>query len=156
MRLYLVQHGEALSKEEDAERPLSPRGELDVARLAEFLGTAGARPSRVIHSGKLRARQSAEILADALAHGRDAVAASGLAPKDEVAPFARQVKEWSEDAMVVGHLPFLGRLATLLVAPGCGDEPVAAFLPGSVVCLERCDEAGVWRIAWMIRPELLV
>ena len=155
MRLYLVQHGEALPKEENPDRPLSPRGELDVARLAEFLGNAGVRVSRVIHSGKTRARQSAEILVEAVAPGREAVEVAGLAPKDEVEPFARQVKEWSEDAMVVGHLPFLGRLTPLLAACGAGDQ-VAAFRPGSVVCLERCDEAGVWSIAWMIRPELLV
>ncbi|GAB6043232.1 phosphohistidine phosphatase SixA [Endothiovibrio diazotrophicus] len=155
MRLYLVQHGEALSKEEDPERPLSPRGEVEVERLAGLLERAGVHVTRVIHSGKARARQSAEVLVRAVAPGRDAAAVAGIAPQDDVAAFARQVKEWCEDAMVVGHLPFLGRLAALLVAPG-HDGPLLSLRPASVVCLERCDEEGAWSIVWMVRPELLV
>jgi phosphohistidine phosphatase len=36
-----------------------------------------------------------------------------------------------------------------------GDEhkSVAAFVPGTVVCLER-DEANHWTIVWMVRPAL--
>lgn len=153
MRLYLVQHGEALSKDRNAERPLSPVGESDLTRMAEFLARAGVGVTRVIHSGKLRAEQSALILAEALAPGREPVAIDGINPNDDAAAFARKAKEWSEDAMVVGHLPFMGRLAGALV--GCAEGEVAAFLPGSVACLERCNEAGVWRVAWMMRPELL-
>ena len=55
--------------------------------------------------------------------------------------------------MLVGHLPFMGRLTSLLVSRV--EEPDAvAFRPGSVVCLERGPE-GTWTLAWMIRPELL-
>ena len=63
MRLYLVQHGEALPKQVDPERPLSERGRSDVARVADFLKGAGIRVTRVAHSGKTRARQTAELLA---------------------------------------------------------------------------------------------
>ncbi len=60
--------------------------------------------------------------------------------------------------MVVGHLPFMGRLAAYLVA-GSEDAVVAAFQPGTVVCLERADGdedgGGGWALAWMVRPELL-
>ena len=54
--------------------------------------------------------------------------------------------------MLVGHLPFMGKLVAGLVA---GDEhkPVAAFVPGTVVCLER-NEANHWTIVWMVRPAL--
>ncbi len=56
--------------------------------------------------------------------------------------------------MVVGHLPFMGRLASRLVA-GSEEANVAAFQPGTVACLERADDGGGWALAWMVRPELL-
>ncbi|MCZ6522899.1 MAG: histidine phosphatase family protein, partial [Alphaproteobacteria bacterium] len=62
MRLYLVQHGEALAKEVDAERRLSADGRRDVRRLAEFLAKSGLRVRKVLHSGKARARETAELL----------------------------------------------------------------------------------------------
>ncbi len=80
-------------------------------------------------------------------------AASGLAPNDSVEVAADLIAGWSEDTMVVGHLPFMGRLVSHLVA-GSEEANVAAFQPGAVVCLERADGDG-WALAWMVRPELL-
>ena len=107
---------------------------------------------RVAHSGKLRAQQTAELLATALAPGTVPEIMTGLNPNDPVEPMARGIADWTSDVMLVGHLPFMGKLAARLVA---GDErrPVAAFVPGTVVCLEQA-EAGDWVIAWMVRPEL--
>ncbi|MES9849230.1 MAG: histidine phosphatase family protein, partial [Candidatus Thiodiazotropha sp.] len=67
MKLYLVQHGEACKKEVDPDRPLTDRGREDIDRLATFLKQAGIRPDRVVHSGKLRAMQTAGRLTDAIA-----------------------------------------------------------------------------------------
>ena len=67
MRLYLVQHGEALSKDVDPERALSDAGRADAERLARFLAPRRLTLSRVLQSGKLRAQQTAEILAGAFA-----------------------------------------------------------------------------------------
>jgi phosphohistidine phosphatase len=153
MRLYLVQHGEALAKEMDPERPLSERGRSDVERLADFLRRAGIRVAHVAHSGKTRARQTAEILAAALLQGGDVESRSGIDPKDSIEPVAEEMASWSRDAMLVGHLPFMGRLASWLLWQGEHPDSVA-FRPGSVVCLERGDESE-WTLAWMIRPELL-
>ena len=69
MRLYLVQHGEAVPEDADPSRPLSETGNRDVARVAAFLATADIRVSRVLHSGKLRAGQTAELCAAKLAPG---------------------------------------------------------------------------------------
>ena len=153
MKLYLVQHGEALAKEADPERPLTPQGEHDLQHIAALLGRLGVLVGRVVHSGKLRARQSAEILAGVVTPGREPQAIPGIEPLDPVKPFARQVKEWCDDAVVVGHLPFLARLVAKLV--GADPEyPPVAYRPGTLVCLER-DTDGVWQVAWMVRPELL-
>lgn len=153
MRLYLVQHGEALSKEADPERPLSEKGRNDARRMAEALGRAGVRAARVLHSGKPRARETAELLAQTIAPGVRGAERAGLDPNDAAEPFAREVAGWQEETLVVGHLPFMERLAARLVS-GQEGRPVASFRPGTVVCLER-DEEARWAIAWMLRPELL-
>jgi phosphohistidine phosphatase len=153
MRLFLVQHGEALAKEVDPERPLSEQGRSDVARIADFLKRAGIRVARVAHSGKTRAEQTAELLAAAVAPGSDTESRSGIDPMDPIEAVAEEAATWSQDAMLVGHLPFMGRLASRLLSQGARADAVA-FRPGSVACLERGAE-GNWTLAWMIRPELL-
>lgn len=153
MTLYLVQHGEALAKEVDPDRPLSGRGRDDVGRIAGFLGAAGVGAGRVLHSGKTRARETAEALAGALGAGGGAAARDGLGPTDDVEPVAAEAAGWRDDVALVGHLPFMARLAGRLVA-GDAEAAVAAFTPGSVVALER-DDDGAWSVAWMIRPELV-
>ncbi len=66
MRIYLVQHGEAVAKDVDPERPLSEQGHNDVEKIATFLGNTQLGMERILHSGKLRAEQTAEIFADKL------------------------------------------------------------------------------------------
>jgi phosphohistidine phosphatase len=153
MRLYLVQHGEALAKELDPERPLSEGGRRDVARIADLLGRAGIRVAHLAHSGKTRARQSAELLAAALLEGGEIESRSGIDPKDPIRPVAEEAGRWAEDAMLVGHLPFMGKLTSLLLS-GAEQADAVSFRPGSVACLER-EAEGRWTLAWMVRPELV-
>jgi phosphohistidine phosphatase len=141
MRLYLVQHGEALSEQEDPARPLSARGEADVARIAQFLAGGGVRVGRVLHSGKRRAEETAAILAAALAPGSAPAARAGLNPNDPTDGVAREAGAWDQDAMLVGHLPFMARLASRLVT-GYDDAGVVEFRPGSMLCLERADRGA--------------
>lgn len=152
MKLYLVQHGEARPKDADPERPLTDQGKADVDRLAAFLGQAGVYVQRVMHSGKLRAAQTAEQLAVVLAPEVEPERKSMLNPNDDPGAFDREMDR-DQDTLVVGHLPFMSKLVSHLVTE---DESrlVAAYRPGSVVCLER-DSGKRWQINWMIRPELL-
>jgi phosphohistidine phosphatase len=122
-----------------------------VERLAAFLRQAGLGVPVIVHSGKARAKQTAEILAGA-SRGR-IEALSGLDPKDPPEPIAREAEDWKDDVMLVGHLPFMGRLASRLVTKS-DDRDIVTFRPGSLVCLERTGE-GSWTLIWMIRPELL-
>ncbi len=153
MLLYLVQHGRPVPKEQDPERPLSETGRREVEQVAAFLGGAGVRVPRVEHSGKTRARQTAEILAAALNPGGPVEEREGLAPMDDPVAAASSVGEHGQDRMLVGHLPHLDRLASLLVT-GDQETGVAEFRQGSVVCLAR-GESGAWSIAWMVVPDLL-
>jgi phosphohistidine phosphatase len=152
MRLYLVQHGDAVPEEVDPARPLSETGRSDVAKVARFLAAGGVRVNQVLHSGKRRAEQTAEILGAAL--GGTPEARPGLNPKDATGSVAREAAAWDQDVMLVGHLPFMAKLVSRLVT-GRDDAGVVAFQPGTIVCLERGDQQH-WTVAWMIRPELVV
>jgi phosphohistidine phosphatase len=153
LKLYLVQHGEACAKADHPDRPLTARGEQDVDRLAGFLQRAGVRVERVIHSGKLRARQTAMRLAAVLGPGVTLEVSGLINPNDNPKAFDWQSESWDRDALVVGHLPFMAKLVSHLVI---GDEnrPIAAYQPGTVVCLSLNTDAQ-WLIEWMVRPELL-
>ena len=95
MRLYLVQHGDAIPERVDPERPLSAEGRRDVEAVARLLASAGTRAVRVAHSGKLRAQQTAEVLAAALAPAAVPAIVTGLNPNDPVEPVARSVAGWN-------------------------------------------------------------
>ena len=71
-----------------------------------------------------------------------------------VEPVAERLRGWTEDALVAGHQPFMGKLVTLGIA-GRAEPPVVDYRPGAVACLER-DAGNRWVLAWMVRPELLV
>lgn len=152
MRLYLVQHGRALSKEEDPSRPLSERGEEDVRAMARHLAAVGIFADRVLHSGKRRAEQTALLLAEGIATGRPVGSAGGLAPRDDPARFTSSLTDDGTQLLVVGHQPFMGCLVSYLLS-GDPNRIGVGFEPGSVVCLDQVE--GSWSLRWMLRPELV-
>jgi phosphohistidine phosphatase len=153
MRLYLVQHGKAVDKKVNPDRPLTSEGAQEVDRVAAFLKGQPLHITEIWHSGKTRARQTAERLASTLVPGAVLRSREGLAPDDAVSDLKRVLEKRRENLMIVGHLPFLSKLAGLLLT-GDDDEQVVGFRNGGVVCLEQ-DEADRWRVAWAIAPELL-
>jgi phosphohistidine phosphatase len=153
MRIYLVQHGEAKSEQEDSRRTLTEKGIGEVQKVAEFLRPLAPAVDTVWHSGKARAQQTAELLAQALGAQDRVVVREGLGPKDPVAATKEALEHTGGDVMIVGHLPFLGKLVALLVT-GREELEMVEFQYGSVVCLERRD-GGSWKVGWMITPGLL-
>jgi len=106
-----------------------------------------------LFSGKLRAEQTAQILAEYLKPSGGLISVSGLAPNDDVVPVGRIAANELANSMLVGHLPFLSRLAGLLVT-GNPEVKVVRFCNAGIVCL--INEKGSWSINWVTRPELLV
>jgi phosphohistidine phosphatase len=155
MNIYLVQHGRPLSKKEDPDRPLSASGESDIKRVAAFLKKAGIEIDIMYHSGKNRAKQTAELLLVGLDSEKKAVMKDGLSPMDDVNTIADEIGHIRSDTMIVGHLPHLGKLASLLTT---GDEnyPIVNFQQGAVVCLRRHTEKRSWGIGWMLVPEMFL
>lgn len=156
MDVYLMQHGVAKTREEDPERPLTDEGRAAVERVAGRVAALGLKPDRIYHSGILRARQTAEILADRLGVPDRVEARPGLEPLDPVEPVARWLDELAARlgaVVLVGHLPFLDRLASLLVA-GNEEAQVVAFRMGGLVKLIPKGNRPGYAVAWAVPPEL--
>ncbi len=158
MNLYLVRHGEAVSKDDDPRRPLAETGVDAVKRVAAFLADADIGGVAAIqHSTKLRARQTAEALADGAGLQVTPTEVPYLEPLADVEAAIGSLRSHSGgDLMLVGHLPHLNRLASRLVA-GAAELEAFAFPACGVLCLrEAGDEADpAWQVAWFLAPELL-
>jgi len=150
MSLLLVQHGKSLPKEADPEQGLSDEGRSKTGEIAFAARERGIRISRILQSGKKRAAETAEIFASALQPAGGVQKGDGLNPLDDVASFAEKI-DATEDLMLVGHLPFMERLASFLIT-GSADKPVIRFQNSGIVCLEKETDAGHWTIRWTLFP----
>jgi phosphohistidine phosphatase len=151
MNVYLVQHGEAKAESVDPARPLSDQGRADVGRVAAAAARLGVEVHQIRHSYKTRAEQTAVILGEALSPPGGVVPAPGLAPRDGVHPVAEMLPHEPGPLMLVGHLPFMERLAGLLVT-GEAACPVIRFCKGGIVCLVR--QEGRWMVDWVLTPAM--
>ena len=163
MNLYLVQHGKAFAKDADPDRSLTQEGRAEVEKIASFIEPLNLCVDCVWHSGKTRAVQTAEILARVLKADKGLVQRDGLGPNDNVGNLKNELDTLDRDVMIVGHLPFLSKLAAALIT---GDESagVVAFKNAGVVCISRglprrgdgtAGDPNLWQLAWLINPELL-
>jgi phosphohistidine phosphatase len=149
MNMYLVRHGEAVSAELDPERPLTRAGREEVERVAQMAAAKNIQVAAVFHSGILRAKQTAEILAGHLRLTDKVQQLSGLLPQDDPAIAKAELQTAEQPLMLVGHLPHIGRLAALLIS-GTAESEVVGFAPATVVC---CRQGGSkWQIAWALTP----
>ena len=153
MRVYLVQHGQAMTEEQDPDRPLSEKGRADVERVAAFLRRSCPPIPRIIHSPKARARDTAVVLVRVLGQGELVEEApEGLGPMDSTDLLAQSIGQAEGDLMAVGHQPFMGRMVARLTT-GAEGAGFTRFEPGTVVCLEK--DNALWDMLWMVRPDLL-
>jgi phosphohistidine phosphatase len=152
MAIFLVQHGKSLPKSEDPEQGLATEGRRDVRRIADTAMAYGVKVARIEHSGKARARQTAEILADRLAPYQGLAAVAGIKPLDDVVPLAQSLHSDS-GRMLVGHLPFMERLCAYLITVKA-EKPVFKFQNGGIVCLEDDPDKGGWVIKWALMPHV--
>lgn len=150
MEFFLVRHGEAKSEHDDPRRPLSDQGRKQVGEVARAVAAKQIRVRAILHSDKLRAKETAEILAGALLPRDGIRRMQGLSPEDDPWVARGELEAAAEPLMLVGHLPHLGRLASLLLT-GDAERGVVDFRPATVVCLSRSGEE--WEIRWIVSPE---
>ena len=148
MTCYLVRHGSAAPGPEDRARPLTPEGRAEVQATARQLRARGAEVAEIRHSGLVRARETAELLGQALAPRGGVHTVTGLAPDDDPDIARAELELAAEPVMVVGHLPHLARLAAMLVGAGPA-EPVQ-FAPATAVALRRGPDR--WTLEAVIPP----
>ena len=148
VRCYLVRHGDALSAHVDPERPLSDRGRQEVAALGRMALGRNVQVGEICHSGIRRAHETAEILAGYLKPPSGVRQISGLLPDDDPEVGKAELELVDEPVMWVGHLPYMNRLADLLI----GSVPSVEFLPATLIC---CSKNGArWRLEWRLAPAL--
>jgi phosphohistidine phosphatase len=144
MQIFLVHHGDAVGPEIDPRRPLSARGRAAVERLAAEAAARGARPAVVWHSGKLRAKQTAEIFWRACNALADFSATRDLQPEDPPTWIRDRLRHQSRDILIAGHYPHLPGVLRAL------DESADEFPPHGAVALETTDEGETWREIWRL------
>jgi len=150
MRLYLIQHGISLPEEKDPEKSLSQEGKEQTQKIAEFLKTKSVKVDAIWHSPKLRAIQTAQIISKSI-FCPEIQERNDLNPLDSVEKFPEEIQSLNKDLMIVGHLPFLQKLASLLLS-GSETNQFISYKNSGAVCLEYTD---TWKIAWMVTPELM-
>jgi phosphohistidine phosphatase len=153
MELYLVRHGEADGNVPDTDGgpPLSETGLVHARRCAGFAARLQVRVAEIRHSDRLRAIQTAQEFERALGCPRRQLV--GIGPDDDINPLRREAAGLSDNVMVVGHLPYLNRIAGALLAQ---DEsmPVVVFHPASLIRLDRRDD-GRWSLQLVMPPGVM-
>ena len=154
MKLYCVRHGEANSPAVDPERALTKRGRAEVLKVSQHLAQCGIQVAQIMHSGILRAEQTADILADTLGTKQVVACESILNAESSVQPMIEMIKNTTEDTMLVGHLPYMSELVNALVLADENYYPIVSYLSGTVVCLEYYENQR-WVIDWLLRPDVI-
>lgn len=144
MNLFLVHHGDAVGPDVDTRRPLSARGQAEVARVAAEAAARGARPAVVWHSGKLRARQTAEACWRACNPFAEFSATRDLQPEDPPDWMRDRLRGESRDILIAGHYPHLPALLATLLGGS------RTFPQHGVVALVTEDEGATWTEEWRI------
>jgi phosphohistidine phosphatase len=144
--IYLVHHADAVGPEVDPRRPLSGVGRMHADHVAKRAASRGVKPVAIWHSGKLRAKQTAEAFYRACNPFAEFAAIHGLQPMDQPGWIKDRLTGETREVMLVGHMPSLPRILTLLTT-GSESAPLEFPLHG-VVALEPVDDRWIerWRI----------
>ena len=160
MQLILVQHGLALLESEDPNRPLSPEGRAEVEKVARHLGGVAdelipGRIGEVRHSGKLRAKQTAEILIQHAAPSAAIVSNVELRPGADGETLAVHMTARGDEPgtmMIVGHMPHLAKVAAHLLTGRETMRPIRFVNAGLVSFTWTEDD---WGVDWILTPAML-
>lgn len=145
--VYFVQHGIAEPKEINEDRPLSKKGIEITQQMATFLNKQGVVVREIVHSGKLRAEQTASIFAEIM-DVKGVIKSEGMNPNDDPSILMGKLADFT---MYVGHLPHVEKVVSKIVS---GDEnnQALAFQNSAVACVEIEGNQG--DLKWFITPDL--
>lgn len=160
MNIYLLRHGIAVEPgtpgiENDADRPLIPKGERRLRSVASATEKMKLSFDLILSSPLVRARQTAEIVARELKLKKQLQLSDALAPGGSAKNLIRQLTELRpapENVLLVGHEPNLSRLISLLISGE--DHATVEMKKGGLCKLETVDlRPGLCaRLAWLLTP----
>jgi phosphohistidine phosphatase len=155
--IYLIQHAESVPEKEDPIRPISHEGKATIEKVAALAACLKIRPDFIFHSENLRAKQTAEILARHLGLTDKLRERQGLGPLDPVAPVAQWLKAEAAKGLaglaIVGHLPFLDKLASLLITENERIR-VISFQNGAIAILVPTPDGTGYTVKSIITRQL--
>ncbi len=151
MRVLIVRHGHAVGADENSQRPLSSHGRVETEKTAKFIRQTGVTVQRIMHGPKLRAEQTAKIIADVINPPGGLVMAPQLTPDGPADPVIDELLTDDGD-MIVSHLPQVERILGTLVTPLSSKSPVA-FYTATAACVTR-EDGHAW-LTWLVSPEFL-
>ena len=152
MKLFLIQHALAKSKEEDPERGITEEGYIITRKIANFAKQIPIEVRKIYHSGKKRAKETAEIFSEYLGPIDGLKSAKGLNPMDSHLIWAGLLSNIDDNIMLIGHLPHLQKLCNFLLSKDETKEEIK-FIYSGIVCLERYP--GRWVVIFEVNPETL-
>ena len=136
LTLWLSRHGEAVDPDgasSDFDRALTPAGRRRLSSFMQWMLSRQQPPELILHSPLVRARQTAEVLAEEI--GADQVALrveNLLAPGINVESLLKQLARTTHERILcVGHQPDMSRCVAELIGGG-----QILFSPGSTACVE--------------------
>jgi phosphohistidine phosphatase len=139
MRVYLMQHGQAVSEEQDPQRPLSDTGRAQVETSATAIVRLGLKFDAMVVSSKVRSRQTAEIVAKVTGYtgGLTEIDAfkPSADPEDGIAALARL--SGRESVFIAGHMPSLVRIVSLLLTES--GKVSVVFSNGGLCAIEAAE-----------------
>lgn len=160
MQIYLIRHGEAVALGErgiieDAERPLTEFGQVQIGRLAHAFITKGHRVNRLLTSPLVRAKETADLLAPVWnLPAEDLVTTEALSPGRSCKKLARAIRKFSADSIgLVGHEPDLSEFAAWLIGSKKAKITLEKGGVARIVVKGHEIEKGCGVLAWLLSPE---
>lgn len=156
MDLFFLRHGAAFEREawngSDDARPLTAEGVTGIEREAKALANLKVRPTRILTSPLIRARQTAEIIAEGL--GLDAAAEESLLAPGFTTEALRRIlaaQPRADSLLFVGHEPDFSLVVEHLIGGG------RVELKKGGIARVRIDDSTTPRgtLLWLLPPRVL-
>ncbi len=163
MKIYLMRHGIASEPdgsgiEDDRQRPLTPKGRDIINTIARALKKLDVKPDLILSSPYVRAKQTAAILAKELGCQQHLMFSDLLVPAGNAGAIVNAIVEnyMADELLIVGHLPCLSLLVSLLAA---GNLDLAINIKKGGVCCLLADDLRLERgaaLEWLLTPKILL
>lgn len=161
MNLYILRHGIAAEPDaqtfaKDADRPLTPEGKRKLGQVAGAMEALELSFDLILSSPYLRARHTAEIIAEALKARKKLELSDSLTPggsAKKLVDLLNHLQPTPESVLLVGHEPHLSGLISLLVS---GDASFAVVMKKGGLCKLSTDSLNAGRCAaleWLLTPK---